>query len=183
MKKLILLSITTLLINSSFNPLSNELFSIEKEFNEIEYYDCDKTQKIEIGKDYWLGCTSAPDYMKSYIMFKNNSTEIKIHFFLQENIQAQKNKYLSTFQYPKRGFSLEDLNYISTYLKLPKPKLENGLYYIQDIYPYQMMFKEVDEKKYIMIYSITGGRMPEGIKVIKVFQVNINKKIEEKYFN
>lgn len=181
MKKEIIL-LFTVLVSLSFTKINKAVFKVEKEFTDIEYFDCQKNQKLKLGNEYWLGSTSAPDFMKSYITFKDHNKEIKIYFFVQSVIPAQVNKDLSTFQSPKRGFSLADLNFIAEYLDLPKPKLEHDEHYIQDIYPYKMMFKEVGKKKYIMVFAITGGRNPEGIKVLKVLEISIDKENQEKYF-
>ena len=163
---------------------TNNTISIIKEFNSLEYYDGKKTStNFLLGKSYWLGASSYIDFSTANIKFINENDTVSLDFFPVETKEFRIRKYLSTFQPNKnRGFYKEDLFQLSEKLKLPKPSLNDNIYRIEKKHSYDLVYQEYKGKHYFMIYSITGGRMPEGVIVYKVCEVILDKEFKEKYF-
>lgn len=162
----------------------NNVITIKKEFNSLEYYDGKKSTKdFLLGNNYWLGASSYIDFRTANVKFLNEKDTVSLNLFPEKTKDFTVRKYLSTFQPDHRGFYKKDLFLISKALKLPEPVIKNDIYYIKDKYSYHLVYEEYKGKHYFMIYSITGGRMPEGIIVYKVYEVAFNENMKNKYFN
>ena len=180
MNSTILLLFSLLTIMTPFS--SNRIVSIQKEFSTFSYYDGKKNHSTAtIGKDYWLGATSYADFEKAHISFSNEGDTITLDFFPTSTEYLRIRRDLSTFQPELTGFQKEDLFALAKTLQLPTPILQEDHYRIKKRHHYNFVYQEYKSKHYVMIYSITGGRMPEGVIVHKAYEITFTQEFKNKY--
>lgn len=155
---------------------------IIKEIKSVDFYDgASSIKNVATKNEYWLCSSNEEEYKRAYIsFFDKNNQEVKIRLF--ENASDIGYKYLSEFQPPQFGFFEDDLlsmaNMFHFEVKENAARILSGFHAGHQL---SLIIKKTERKNYFLIYSVTGGRGPEGIYIFGVYETLLNAGFKNKY--
>jgi len=158
-----------------------------KKFHQFSYFDGLLENGIfSFKEDIWLSSSEYRINKNVTISVIDDNNFIKFGVFL--NIEGSKLRILSTFQSPKVGFNLLDLQKLSVIFNLPISNIDSygsqKLYYSYRVNEaFNIIYQKYNQKEYILIASIAGGRGAENLYVHDCWEVELNKDFKDLYFN